>query len=70
MLRTQDLEPILEENSCVYVFPRATFERRGHRLGARPLMLPMDPLDAVDIDEPHDFEIAEAIMRLRLGEGT
>jgi CMP-N-acetylneuraminic acid synthetase len=30
----------------------------------------MDPLDAVDIDEPHDFEIAEAIMRLRLGEGT
>jgi N-acylneuraminate cytidylyltransferase len=70
MLRTQDLEPILEENSCVYVFPRTTFEQRGHRLGARPLMLPMDPLDAVDIDEPHDFEIAEAIMRLRLGEGT
>jgi len=65
MIRTQDLEPILEENSCIYVFPRGTFEQRGHRLGARPLLMPMDPLEAVDIDEEHDFVIAEAIMKSR-----
>lgn len=66
IVRTQDLDPILEENSCIYVFRRETFERTGHRLGDRPLLFPIDPLEAVDIDEPHDFEIAEAIMKMRL----
>lgn len=68
MMRTQDLEPILEENSCLYVFPRSTFERRGHRLGDRPLLMAIDSLEAVDIDEPADFEVAEALMRRRLQE--
>ena len=69
MLRTQDLDPVLEENSCIYVFSRETFERRGHRLGANPLLMPMDPLEAVDIDEEHDFVIAEAIMTERIKQG-
>ncbi|MEX2375898.1 MAG: acylneuraminate cytidylyltransferase family protein [Dehalococcoidia bacterium] len=68
MLRTQDLDPVLEENSCIYIFPRETFERRGHRLGAHPLLMPMDPLEAVDIDDEHDFVIAEAIMIRRTDE--
>lgn len=67
MLRTQDLEPVLEENSCAYVFSRALFAERGHRLGANPRMLAIPALEAVDIDEPSDFEIAEALMHLRLG---
>ena len=66
MLRTQDLAPVYEENSCLYIFPRATFEARGHRLGANPLMYSLDPLEAVDIDNEHDFVIAEAIMSARL----
>lgn len=66
MLRTQDLPPLLEENSCIYVFPRSVFERLGHRLGRHPLLHPIDPLEAIDIDEPHDFEMAEALMRRRM----
>lgn len=69
IVRTQDLEPILEENSCIYVFPRETFERTGHRLGDRPKLLPIDPLEAVDIDEPHDFAVAAALMMARLHQG-
>lgn len=68
MLRTQDLEPVFEENSCIYVFTRELFENRGHRLGDSPLMLPIDPAEAIDIDEPHDFRMAEAIMLRRLHE--
>jgi CMP-N-acetylneuraminic acid synthetase len=63
LLRTQDLPPILEENSCIYIFSRAVFEQRGHRLGARPLLFPMEPLESVDIDEEHDFLVAEALVR-------
>ena len=68
MLRTQDLEPVLEENSCAYVFSRETFERRGHRLGSRPMMWRMDALEAVDIDDEVDFAFAELLMQRRLNE--
>ena len=68
MVRTQDLEAILEENSCVYVFARELFAKRGHRLGGNPLLHPIPAREAVDIDEPADFDIAEGLMRLRLSE--
>jgi N-acylneuraminate cytidylyltransferase len=65
LLRTQDLPPMYEENSCLYLFSRAVFARRGHRLGARPMMFPMDRHEAVDIDEEFDWAVAEALMRRR-----
>jgi len=66
LLLTQDLPPLLEENSCIYIFSREVFARRNHRLGDRPLLFPMDPLEAVDIDDMADLEIAEALMLKRL----
>lgn len=68
--RTQDLPPLLEENSCVYLFSRSVYDRFQHRIGERPLFMPMDPLEAVDIDEESDFALAEALMRSRLGDST
>jgi len=66
MLRTQDLPPLYEENSCLYVFSRDSFKRCGRRIGDRPALVPTDPLESVDIDEEHHFRIAEALMRDRL----
>lgn len=66
ILPTQDLPPVYEENSCLYVFSRESFHRHGHRVGARPKLLPMDALEAVDIDEEHDFAFCEFLMRKRL----
>jgi CMP-N-acetylneuraminic acid synthetase len=65
LLRTQDLPPVYEENSCLYIFTRATLESRGHRIGAAPLMFPIDPAEAWDIDEELDFQLADFLMRLR-----
>lgn len=62
LLRTQDLPPIYEENSCIYLFTRETLASRGNRLGERPLMFEMDALEATDIDEEHDFILAETLM--------
>ena len=59
LLRTQDLPPVYEENSNLYIFTRASFEKAGNRIGERPLMFEMDRLEAVDIDEEIDFQIAE-----------
>lgn len=59
LLRTQDLPPVYEENSCLYIFSRTTLETRHNRIGERPLMFEMDPEEAWDIDDETDFRIAE-----------
>ena len=68
LLRTQDLPPIYEENSCIYIFDKQTLIERGHRLGEKPLMFEIDSDEAWDIDEENDFLIADFLMRKRLAE--
>lgn len=63
LLRTQDLPPVYEENSCAYVFKGETVLSQHNRIGARPYMFEMDPLEARDIDEEHDFTIAEMLFQ-------
>lgn len=60
LLRTQDLPPILMENSNLYLFTREQIQR-GRRYGDRPVLFEMDPLEAVDIDDETGFRLAEAI---------
>ncbi|MBC8098505.1 MAG: acylneuraminate cytidylyltransferase family protein [Armatimonadetes bacterium] len=59
LLRTQDLPPIYEENSNLYIFTQATLQARRNRIGERPLLHEISRLEAWDIDEELDFEIAE-----------
>lgn len=61
LLRTQDLPPLFIENSCFFVFTPQLLRERGNRIGARPLMFEMAPLEAVDIDIEEDFALAAAI---------
>lgn len=63
LLRTQDLPPIYEENSCIYLFTRETLVSRRNRLGERPIMFEMDAREATDIDEELDFVIAESLIK-------
>ena len=65
MLRTQDLPPILEENSNFYIFSRESFTKNNHRIGARPIMFPMDAIEAIDIDTEADFRVAESVAMSR-----
>jgi CMP-N-acetylneuraminic acid synthetase len=59
LLRTQDLPPVYEENSCLYIFSRSTLQKRHNRIGERPLMFEIDAEEAWDIDNETDFRIAE-----------
>ena len=63
LLRTQDLPPIYEENSCLYLFTRENLLNRRNRLGDRPFMFEMDTREATDIDEELDFLIAETLLK-------
>lgn len=66
LLQTQDLPPMYEENSCIYLFTRENLLKNRHRIGDRPLMFEIPRLEAVDIDEESDFQIADILMRMRL----
>lgn len=59
LARTQDLPPIYEENSNIYIFTKDILERRHNRLGDRPQIFEIDRLEAWDIDEELDFQVAE-----------
>jgi CMP-N-acetylneuraminic acid synthetase len=62
LLQTQDLPPIYEENSCLYLFTRQTLAERRNRLGERPMMYEIDPAEAWDIDNELDFLITDALL--------
>lgn len=61
LLRTQDLPPVYLENSCLYLFHRATLERRHNRIGERPMLYEIGRDEATDIDEEMDFRMAELL---------
>jgi len=62
LLRTQDLPPVYEENSTLYLFTRENLLKYHHRIGEKPLLYEVPALEAVDIDEETDFAIAEALL--------
>jgi CMP-N-acetylneuraminic acid synthetase len=66
LLQTQDLPPVYEENSCIYLFTRENLERKKHRIGDTPLMFEIPRLEAIDIDEEADFQLADLLMQARL----
>ena len=65
LIQTQDLPPVYEENSCLYLFTRENLARKRHRIGDKPLMFEIDADEAWDIDEDLDFEITDFLMKRR-----
>jgi N-acylneuraminate cytidylyltransferase len=66
LIRTQDLEPIYEENSCLYIFSKTTNTITKNRLGSNPMMFAIDRLEAADIDDVEDFYWAEFLLLRKL----
>ncbi len=66
LLQTQDLPPVYEENSCIYLFTAEKLKQRGNRIGESPMMFEIPVEEALDIDEEIDFQIADLLMKNRL----
>jgi len=61
LLRTQDLPPIYEENSCLYLFTRDTLIQRRNRIGEHPMMFEIPREEAWDIDDISHSEANQVI---------
>lgn len=67
LIQTQDLPPVYEENSCLYIFTRPNLLKKHHRISDTPLMFEIDADEAWDIDEELDFAICDFLMKRQLG---
>lgn len=63
LIPTQDLAPIYEENSSIYVFTKAGFEGSRSRIAKRPILFETPPQESLDIDTEADWSLAERLDR-------
>ena len=59
--RTQDLPLLYEETSGFYIYRAEVMTKLGRRIGDNPKLITVGEVESVDIDEPEDFLIADAI---------
>ena len=64
LLRTQDLPPVYEENSCLYLFTKEILEKKHNRIGDRPYMFSIPEIEAQDIDVELNFRMAEFLYKV------
>lgn len=63
LIQTQDLPPLFEENSCLYLFTKQSLEKCGHRIGSSPYLFEIDQDEAWDIDTNLDFKIVDYLIK-------
>lgn len=64
--RTQDLKPIYQETSGVYVFTKEVFLKYKRRIGVKPFIKEVTFKEAVDIDDPEDFDLAQVMLNVHM----
>ena len=64
--RSQDLDPIYRETSGVYVFHKEVFLASRQRIGTQPYIKEVSFKESVDINNPEDFSLAEALLHVNL----
>ena len=61
--RTQDMEPIWVETSAFYIFRKELFTQNRRRIGFKPFIQETSGIEAIDIDEKKDFDLAEIMAK-------
>lgn len=61
LIRTQDLDPMYEENSNLYIFTKNSYDAANARIGKKPLMFETPYLESIDIDDQKSWDLAEAV---------
>ncbi len=64
--RSQDLKPIYRETSGIYVIPKETYLKTGRRIGNNPYIKEVSFKESIDINNPEDFDLAQAVLNLEL----
>lgn len=66
--RTQDMEPIWVETSAFFIFGKELFNKYNRRIGFHPFIQEVSGMEAVDIDERQDYEMALKLVEMESDE--
>lgn len=66
--RSQDLDVIYRETSGVYVYKKEVFKKYHRRIGMSPFIKEVSYKEAIDINNPEDFILAERMVDISLEE--
>ncbi|MBP5442046.1 MAG: hypothetical protein J6Y60_02290 [Treponema sp.] len=61
--RTQDMKPIWVETSAFYIFKKEIFTKHNRRIGFNPYIQEVSGMEAIDIDEEKDYDLACAMVK-------
>lgn len=61
--RTQDIEPIWVETSAFFMFKKEIFTIHNRRIGFNPYIQEVSGIEAIDIDEKKDYDMACMLVR-------
>lgn len=67
--RTQDIGNLFAETTGLYIYPRDLILKDGRRTGDNPYMIEVSRDEAVDINEPIDFEMAQLVFNRKKANG-
>ncbi len=59
--RTQDLEPFYIETCGMYIYTRDLILDERRRVGHKPYLVEVSKIEASDINNPEDFDLADAV---------
>ncbi|MEH0876412.1 acylneuraminate cytidylyltransferase family protein [Pectobacterium cacticida] len=59
--RTQDLTPVYVETTGLYVYTRDLILTKNRRIGSNPFLVEVSKIEALDVNEPIDFNIVDAV---------
>lgn len=61
LIPTQELNPLYEENSCIYIFKKEILFKKNHRIGYNPYIYTMNDIESTDIDTEDNFAMAKIL---------
>ena len=64
--RTQDLPALYEETSGLYIYRKEVMSGLHRRIGEKPYIVEVGEIEGIDIDEPEDFMIADAVFNYKV----
>jgi CMP-N-acetylneuraminic acid synthetase len=66
LVRSQDCIPVLSETTGFYAITKSALEKTKCRIGESPFMLPVNYIEAIDIDTLEDLQLAKTIADAKL----
>ena len=68
--RTQDLGDIYAETTGLYIYKKELLMEQNRRTGDKPYLIAVSDIEACDINEPIDFDVAEMVFNRYVSKGV